>query len=61
MADSVRGAPGFLREGYRVSTRRWRVDGPPGAENFQTEHWDGRLDAEVRPRPVKMRVRRDDH
>ena len=48
---------GYLREGYKRSRRTWRGDGPPGADNFQTEHWDGRVDAEVRPRPLKVRVK----
>lgn len=50
-------APGYLREGYKESTRTWRVDGPPeGAACFQTEHWDGRLDAKVFPKPVEMHL-----
>jgi len=49
-------APGYLRQGYKKSTRTWRVDGPPESNNTQTEHWDGRLDAHVRPKPAKVRI-----
>ena len=49
---------GYLREGYKTSKRTWRGDGPPGADNFQTEHWDGRLDAEVRPRALSYEAKK---
>ena len=50
-------APGYLPEGYKKSKKTWRVDGPAESDNWQTEHWDGRLDAEIRPAPVTMKTR----
>jgi len=36
----------------------WRVDGPKGVNNFQTEHWDGSLDAHVyKPKPVTLKIK----
>ena len=54
-------APGYLRQGYKNSSRTWRVDGPPSkTECFQRETYDGRLDARVMPKPVKLRVRNEE-
>jgi hypothetical protein len=56
MTDEPRRAPGFLREGYKRSTRTWRVDAPPEkVVSTQTEHWDGSLDAKVRPAAIVMK------
>lgn len=55
--DPKHRSPGYLPEGYKDSTRQWRVDGPKeGAACFQTEHWSGRLDAKVFPKPVALHV-----
>lgn len=38
--------------------RVWQVDGPPEKGTaFQREHWDGTLDALVRPMPVSVNLR----
>jgi hypothetical protein len=45
----------ILREGYKESTKTWHPEGKHGyAAGTQTEHWDGRLDANARPSPVKI-------
>ena len=45
------------RQGYKTSTRTWRVDAPPeDCDNTQTEHWSGQLDATVRPRPLRVKM-----
>lgn len=38
-------------------SRTWQVDGPPEKGTaYQTEHWDGRLDALVRPKSVSIKL-----
>ena len=46
-------APGYLPQGYKESKVVRRVDGPPGTNNTETEHWDGRQDATIRPQPLR--------
>jgi hypothetical protein len=44
---------GSLRPGYKRSKKKWRTDGDFSG-GFQTSHWDGRLDANIRPKRVKL-------
>jgi len=45
------------RTGYTEKKRTWRVEGPPEANNYQREHFSGRLDAKVNARPIKVKTR----
>lgn len=56
MAVEKKRAPAYLKQGYKKSHKTWRVDGPPGTNNLQREHWDGRLDARVSPRTVSAKI-----
>lgn len=56
------GAPGYLRENYKQSTRD-RTEGvastgvvSPKGTVTHTDHWDGRVDATVRPKAYGMRL-----
>lgn len=42
------------RSGYRTSTRTRRVE---GTDHTETLHWDGRQDANVRPKPVSLSLK----
>ncbi len=42
------------RTGYTETTRTYRVDGPPESNNYQREHFSGRLDAKVNANPVVL-------
>ena len=42
------------RTGYTKKKRTWRVDGPPEYNNYQREHFSGRLDAKVNARPIRV-------
>lgn len=44
---------GKLREGYKTSTRKWRHKWDP-TKSYQTDHWDGRLDAHIFPEAVRV-------
>lgn len=44
---------GKLREGYKTSTRKWRHKWDP-TRSYQTDHWDGRLDAHIFPDAVRL-------
>lgn len=50
-------APGYLPQGYKTSKKTHRVDGPPGVNNTETVHWDGRQDAHVRAKPVSVSMK----
>jgi hypothetical protein len=45
---------GYLPQGYKQSTRVTRVPGP--VDIRQRAHWDGSLDAKVRPGPISVRL-----
>lgn len=43
--------------GYKESTKTWRVRSERTGQitaNTQTEHWSGRIDAVVRPKPLRF-------
>lgn len=42
---------GYNREGYKTSKKRIVKD---SRGSSQTEHFDGRVDAEIRPAPLKV-------
>lgn len=44
-------APVYLKEGYKTSTRTIRKKG-----GKEVQHWSGRQDAQIRPRPISSRA-----
>ena len=42
------------RTGYTKKTKTWRVSGEPEYNNYQREHFSGRLDAKVNARPIRL-------
>ena len=51
--DDYRGI-GHLRPGYKSSSKKWKHDGDFSG-SFQTDHWDGRQDATITPKSVKVK------
>ncbi len=46
---------GHVSQGYRTSKKKWVHDGDTSG-SFQTEHWDGRRDATIRPPSVTLKA-----
>ena len=49
-------APGYLREGYKASKRRRPKQSEKDGRvvGFETEHWDGRQDAQINADSVRI-------
>jgi len=49
-------APGYLREGYKKSKRRHPKQSEKDGRTvgFETEHWDGRQDAQINADAVRI-------
>jgi hypothetical protein len=58
VSDPSPTVPGFLPSGYKTSTRRTEHLDEHGerVEAVNVEHWDGRVDLELRPPTVRGRL-----
>jgi hypothetical protein len=50
---------GTLPPGSKSSTRKYTVEGDRSG-SYQVEHWDGRLDAHIKAKPIVGKMRREE-